>query len=503
MLFLYILVPNLFLLLYLLNTKGIPGSDHSFHVGLINRIKENGHHLVTKFGVQVNKDFFSYPQLFHWGLSFFPVKYYELYSHRINLVIRVFQVVSFNAFLFFLDSVLNFENAIFLYANIVVNIFPFSYAHWNAKNSGLSARGVGLFLGEVFVYLLVVYILYGSVTLLFLLFGLLVIIIFTSQFTTQFCLLGLPFVAIVFQRYELLALPFAAFGVFYLISPEVARNYFYGQYNHKRNYALYLCHVFILKSRPSIYRDFIYDFWIKLKQSKTKGLYYIYGNPIVEITYGFIFLWFVLVTGFEESLSRELQVIMYLIFIALALFFLTSFRITRFLGEPQRYLEFVIPLIAITFVLYYDWRYILFLSLLSINIIIVPNSILKKKKVSQPVRIDRDDLLEYLKKETVNHEILCISNDLYLLKFISGLGCMVCRPDYSAYVKDSASFEQIFYKGEHQNISPLTLKEYQANYNPNYLILNDEIYTIDIMIESKEWCKKKQFGSFHLYTKLS
>ena len=154
---------------------------------------------------------------------------------------------------------------------------------------------------------------------------------------------------------ELIIPLFVSLVLFMVAFPELFKHYIRGQFNHKKNYALYLASIFIMKYRPNIYRDFVYDFWVrlaKIKTERTQALNYIYTNPIVELIYGFPFLWATFFFAYRENqllFSNELFII---IGATLLIFFVISLNPFRFLGEPQRYLEFTLPLITVAFLRY-------------------------------------------------------------------------------------------------------------------------------------------------------
>ena len=114
------------------------------------------------------------------------------------------------------------------------------------------------------------------------------------------------------------------------------------------------------KSRYSIWRDFIYDFWVKKDKS------YILSNPVIEILIGALPNCLVLVYfPFSEVINDNKAQILYILLSAsFFAFFVTSFRIGRFLGEPQRYIEFGIPFASILGVLVFpSWWVIVFIIL--------------------------------------------------------------------------------------------------------------------------------------------
>lgn len=500
----YVLVPTVILILIMGTTKYHIGSDHGFHLNTIQRIKIDKHKFKDDYLLSINEKFPFYPQLYHWLLSFLPLKVSREYFKYINLFIKIIEIAAFNIFFYYLYSKMGFGAINFLYANIVFNAFPFTYAFWNAKNSGLSARGIGLVIGQMYLYLLVAYILSSNLWLLLGIFTIIFIILLMSQMAMQFVLLSLPFIVIIFYIPELLPLPFIAYGLFYLLMPKIARNYIIGQYNHKRNYALFLADIFILKSRPSIYRDFIYDFWIKLKKDWRRGLLYMYYNPIIELIYGFIILWFVVYIGFTEGFSDNQNIMFKLVLISLFLFFITSFRWTRFLGEPQRYVEFTIPLISLLFVLNYGWHILLFATILSILIVLIPKIILGANINFQANTLEKDSLVSFIKKRQLRLGEICISNDSELLKSLSEIGYTICRPDYSVYYKTSKEYFQYYYTFNGGKISPFALQKYNEEFEPNLLIINTDIYSFDYLISNADfskWQHIKQEGRFDVYLK--
>ncbi len=461
--------------------KNTPGSDHYFHLKLVDFIKKSGHKFVKE---NTYKEFseknFSYPQLYHWILSFLPEKIIKEKYKYINFSVKLIEILAFNIFLFFLYERMQFAGIIFLYANIIVNIFPLSYAVWNAKNTGLSARGIGLVVGQIYTYLIVAYVLTNNMFLLFALFAIVFVIMLLSQMATQYVLLSIPFFAVFFKMPEIILLPFLSFGLFYVIMPQVAENYIIGQYNHKRNYALFLADIFILRNRPSIYRDFVYDFWIKFKKNFISGIAYMYINPLVEIIYGIPFLWFVLYAGSQNELNKEFQIMLYTILAALAVFFLTSFRWTRFLGEPQRYLEFVIPLITIVYVFNFDLKYHIVLISFSIVITLVGKMVLLSHTKTKTTQSNRNNLMSYLTSNSRFKNSICISNDYDLLKYLLPLEINVIKPDLTVHYKKQQEFNRCF-NGSFNELSYYAIAEYIKEYNPNFIIVNSKYYDFDTL----------------------
>ncbi|MBL0310985.1 MAG: hypothetical protein IPP77_15350 [Bacteroidetes bacterium] len=384
-----------------------------------------------------------------------------------------------------MQSILHFPDIQYLLANLVFNLFPFSYVIWNAKNMGLSARGVGLLAGQIYIYLLVAYLLNPSLWLFAALFIAVFVIFLLSQMAIQFVLLTLPFIVLFFRVPELLLLPVLALGSYFLILPRVAKNFVIGQFNHKRNYALFLGEIFILKTRYSIWRDLVYDFWKKLKEEprKIRALNYMLTNPVVEFIYGMPFIWmsvgvfYFFTPATDLHTTSILNVLAKLLVIALLAFVLTSFRWTRFLGEPQRYLEFTFPVATLMFILIFPMKWVLIYSgfwALFISVYVFGNrkySSDKKPgdKGSLPERVLRvlDDIS--IPNQTIT------SNDYQLMKILSASKFSPLMPCITNYYKDKAAF-QIQFNNSFEIISPNWIIDHIDRYNPAVVLINTSLY---------------------------
>ena len=499
---LYVLIPNLVVISFLLWSKSLPGSDHQIHVSIIDRIKFNKQRFLDDYILSINERYAWYPQLFHWVLSFFSKKIYKEKYKYINVFVKLIEIIAFNTFLFFLYQKIGFDQILFLYANIIVNVFPFSYALWNAKNNGLSGRGIGLVAGQIYTYLIVVYSITGNLLLLLPLFLSVFIILLLSLMAMQYVIFSSVLFVIFYGIPEIILLPFLAYGLFYAVMPKVAINNIIGQFNHKRNYALFDAEPFILKHRPSIYRDFIYDFWLKLRRNFKTGIVYVYKNPLVEIIYGMPFLWLVIYTNGKSKFEGELQLIFYAILVALCIFFITSFRWTRFLGEPQRYLEFVIPLITILYVLNFGILSHILLTAVCVGVILSSSFVLYRHKETKTNNVNSAAFVSFIENNNQYQGKICISNDNELVKYLTGNGIKVLRPDYSIYIKDKEEYYKNYIDNNLYILSPSVLKEYYKRYNVEVLIINTDLYVLETLLETLKPTKMnlvKKIGNYELY----
>ncbi len=502
--YIYIIIPNLISLLIQMYPKPRPGSDHPFHVNLIRRIKKNKNAFVTDYILSFNETNPFYPQLFHWFLSFFPSRIYEYKFKRIQLAIKIIEIIFLNGFLLYVDNQIGITDITYLFVNIIFNLFPFSYVLWNAKNTGVSARETGVALGFIYGYALVIFLTQDELFLLLPLFVVTLLCLLTSQMAFQYVVFTSIIVTILTGRFEIILLVLLAVLIFYLLMPKVAKNYLIGQFHHKRSMFLYTRHYF-MKSRPSLYRDFVLDFWLKFKDGVGHGVKYMRGNAFIELIYGFPFLMFLLVVAIQGELNMDHPLTRNMAIVTLSSlisFVATSFRPTRILGEPQRYVEFVIPSITVLFVLNFSNQVVITGILLSVVIILVNYLLNKKLTGGYTVDKKRELLLEYLNDSEFTPNQICISNDHELLKFISGLGFQICKPDISSKMLGQSHLRRIFYNETILVLNPIELTHYTMNYPVSMIVLNTTLYDMDHFAEESlvhDFVLDKQLNNYQVY----
>jgi hypothetical protein len=143
----------------------------------------------------------------------------------------------------------------------------------------------------------------------------------------------------------------AALGlaVFIAIHPRYSLGYLRHTLRYLRTYRREMAPIYILASRHSIWRDLVYDLWAKLRGDLRSRARYAYGNSLLIVLLlnplTALSCWAVL-----AGLLPRGDLIAYAGQLALAgtiAMLLTSFRATRFLGEPERYVEAVAPWAAL------------------------------------------------------------------------------------------------------------------------------------------------------------
>ena len=388
------------------------GSDHYFHLNLIRLIKNNRHRFISRYSNFIGNEYASYPQFFHWVFSFVKIANPARLNFIYKSVIFFFDVSFF--LIFFYSGFLQFSTTlplvtVFLYAALLFIFTPFNFVRWNAGNAGFSPRGLGVLLGRIFAYLFLFHLHHSGWICYAALIVVTYIIFISSQFAAQYVLFFCIIYGIAFLKAWILLIPFFGFALFYLLHGKVAVNYIKGQYQHKKIYATHFAQRFILKYRPGIWRDFIYDFWVKLKKEKWAAIPYIQTNAIVTLFWGFtilpLSLYFLVNAtaikhqqGFWELVSN--YTLFQVILVTLLIFILTSFSKTRFLGEPERYLEFATPALVYLFMQCYSSEFvyytIIYYVLASLGLIFISKWYDKKSKKV------KDNMLWHLSTRRVN-----------------------------------------------------------------------------------------------------
>lgn len=422
------------------------GSDHAMHYKIIQAIKNSRHRFF------ITHCHPAYPKLYHFICSFFGNEFLLKKANYISYVFAFLIFCLFFAFIYcnFILGVMQIDRVDIILITLLFATMPITYVVWNAKFTGLSARAFGLFLNYCYSMSLFFYLLYGD----FYLFGIVLLFVFlqliASQFAFQFVIFSSIFISVVTAHYEiLLVAPLSTFFLF-VLNYQYAKSFFYGQLQHKRNYSKFMIKDCQFKQRYSIWRDFVYDFWVK------KDRAYIFNNPVFEVLFGafphcFILVYYWFVADVSDTALWLLYVLLSSSFFA---FFVTSLRVGRFLGEPQRYIEFGIPFACILcVVLLPSWLVLLFVVF---NFIVLKwymkNSQIHRQ-LPEHIKI-REEMIKYLKDIFEEKYSNLVCNDVEILRH-----CYVTRyishlPDYSVYYRDKEAYLANYYKGDHGRLSP-------------------------------------------------
>lgn len=440
------------------------GTDHYVHLRIIRFLKKNKKYFL-KDVFTLNEKYCFYPFFFHWLISLTPIDINKNFI-RIYYTILVVRLINFSFFLFYFTE---FSFQEILLCVLTYLSFPFNYLKWNSINKGFSARGFGILLAEIFLYFTYSFIVFNQNIYLLINLFIALIILLSSQLTYQFLLLSSIFFFIYYLNIIFLILPIISALILYVLNREVFVNFFYGQYYHKRNYCLYFIKSHF-KIRESYYRDFFYDFFVEFKKDFKHGLKYFFTNPFIEIIYGFPLLIMIFFRLNNETIYDN-KILLLFISVGVLSFLATSLKKTRFLGEPQRYIQFVIPFIIIFAVKEYEDYEIIYFLVLSILIILIYHRIYSNENINPHYDFQKN--LDTIKKSLPNSSLI-ISNDIQKLKILSSEFNVICN-DWSRKFKNEQEFNS-FHKNNYTIHSVLGLLYFYKKFKPNILLLNEELY---------------------------
>ena len=455
------------------------GSDHFVHLGLVSKLNGISQKWRPNNFLFYNQKNSHYPFFYHLILAVFFPKTANKSPHKFLIFENILKVLFFNLFLISLDFKL-FDQVLM---NLVYVTFPFSYLFWNAKNRGLSVRNFGILLVHLFLYMIFYYVKVGDIIYLFGAITTSFVILISSIFAFQYILLFSLIFGVLFTSNEIFCIPFVVCAFFGFINPKLSKSYFIGQFNHKWNYYRYLREIYLFNRRKSIFGDFIYGFFKKMiskESTLVEKLYYIYSNPIIEFIYGFPFLWLIYVLNkdllFSQSILNQILVV------TLFIFFIICFRPLRFLGEPQRYLEFITPFISILFIS--ETTITIQIIALSLAVFFIVATRLVFKKFSHVAGGIPPTLIKSV-KSTYQQEDILISNELNFAKYFSD-HCNIVRTDLTILYRTKSEFD--FYHTQNYSIlsSQGILKLIQEN-KVTGLIINTKLYSekeLQVLLDS-------------------
>ena len=322
------------------------GSDNSVHVFLIRVIRENHFRLFSRVPRIINESYCgAFPLMLHLLLSRLQLKSLSSIAIHLNPLANVALCL-----LTWVSSGLFLQGGLFdlggLSALSLLAFTPQYYNAFNARNYGVSSRSLGIVFFSAFQAL------YFAAELhdFNLAFSIFVCILGYLIFAfNTFALQALALTALVYSLWtgtwmqlQFLGLSAAAFLV---IHPRYGSSYLLHTLLFINKYRTALADIFILKRRYSIWRDLAGDIFTKFREEGARrGSSYAYGNSILVLVFLNPIAIIAAVGGWFIEIDAPFVEFCWMISsIALLIFFCTSFRGTRFLGEPERYIEISTP----------------------------------------------------------------------------------------------------------------------------------------------------------------
>lgn len=330
------------------------GSDHAVHAFLVRAIRRNRFRLFTRIPNILNETHCAaLPLYLHSIVARFGSSAIPRASLLLNPVVNGLHVV---LVAWIAWTVVAETGTDFGYVAVAAWIFaltPQFYHALSARNFGLSARGIGVLLLTLFLFaghmaasgpnawgwwaalIVSAYLVWAF-----------------STFGAQAMVIISVLMAVLFGSATPLLGLALGLCLFIAVHPRYSIGYLKHTLSFIHTYGTSLAAVYILPRRFSIWRDLVWDIWQRIFRSRIAGLRYAYENSILIIsvlnpaTIAAIVLWasgrvsMVQIAGLPGYASHVAVC-------GVVAFLLTSFRPTRFLGEPERYVEATTPWAAV------------------------------------------------------------------------------------------------------------------------------------------------------------
>lgn len=329
------------------------GTDHPGHVFLIRALRHNRHRLFVRIPKLLNDAVVAaLPLYLHWIFSWLGDRALYWAERVLNPAMSALHIVVFAGLL-----ALAWGDAPHVFAGVLAGVACFAftpqfYHALSARNFGLSSRSVGLVaLTAAFFGAWRIaegdasgWVIGGAGA--FLVWGF-------STFAAQALVILSLLAAALFQRLAPAGVALAGLALFVAVHPRYALGYVRHTLAFIAAYARELAPVYILARRFSVWRDLVWDIPQELRRGFVAGLRYAYENPVLVVAVlnplALVAAWARLGGGMHGGLggyAGELAVC------GLAAMLLTSLRATRFLGEPERYVEAAAPWSALAAVVF-------------------------------------------------------------------------------------------------------------------------------------------------------
>jgi len=323
------------------------GSDHPVHQFIIRNIRESGYRLFVRIPGLLNTCYCgALPLYLHWIAAHFGAAAARRGERLLNPIVNTAHVGVF-ALLAWLAARGAPLPPIFVgAASIAFALTPQFYHALSARNFGLSARGIGLLLLTVFL-LCAFEVEYGTrgaaAWLALIVCGWLVWGF--STFAQQALCIVSGLLLLIGRHYAPAVGALLGLGLFITLHPRYAPGYLLHTLRFIRTYRRELAPIYILAGRHSLWRDLYRDIWLRSRQGLAAAARYAYGNSLLIVLLlnplTLLACW-----GIARGALPHGDLISYAGDVTVAgmgAMLLTSLRVTRFLGEPERYVEAVTP----------------------------------------------------------------------------------------------------------------------------------------------------------------
>jgi len=394
-----LLVISIFILLrwlFLVRIKAIQSSDIYAHLNLIDVIRKNGHRVPKKFSqYEFNEN--TYPFFLHWVLSFFSKEKMERLEKYFGSIVDGCHIVLLYLFAFWLFNSLYIS---FL-SSLIFLLTPNSLLFFRNRTFSISGRALSELLTSLVLIFIMIYFL-TSVFLYLVICSLFIgLTLLTHRFGTQVIFLACTISTLVYSNVFLVALFFGfIFAIitskgFYLniLKGHLGGFYYFIRVGDKH-------HLVAGESPAKGVWNFIRHPLAnrkKLKGNKLmKGI--VHTPQMIVLPYFGIYLLWV-----EYSISKASLLLLLWACIMPILTAITSFKVTSFLGEPERYLEYgafsqsvLLSFLVIEHANYIGYSIMVFVIFQAVYLNMKQLRNLRKFRFDEAKELEKEELIEFL-----------------------------------------------------------------------------------------------------------
>jgi hypothetical protein len=320
------------------------GSDHPVHVFLTQTIRANGFRLFVRIPRLLNTCYIAaVPLYLHWIVAHFPGGIVYWFERLLNPLVNAVHVLVVFALALVAARAGGAADWFAGAAACLFALTPQFYHALSARNFGMSARGMGLVLLTLFLFAAWHVEIAPRDWTAWLALALVGWLVWAFSTFAHQALAILSVILLCLGHWAPIAGAALGLGVFLAIHPAYGRGYLRHTLRFIHTYATQLAPIYILNKRYSVWRDLVLDIWRKLHADPLGGLRYAYENSLL-IVCGLNPLVIVACMAYLGGARDGLAGFAGAVAVAGAVAMLgTSFRRTRFLGEPERYVEAVTP----------------------------------------------------------------------------------------------------------------------------------------------------------------
>ena len=325
------------------------GSDHPVHAFLRDGIRANGFRLFITVPRLLNKAHcVALPLYLHWILARLPLAAIAWSERLLNPLLNAVHVLLLAIVAGEALAIGSAASGIHAgHAALLFALTPQLYHALSARNFGLSARGAGLVLLTAFFAAAQMASASPHPAAWWLVLAVLGWLVWGFSTFAQQALVLLSLLLLFAGLWRPAAGAALGLALFLAVHPAYAWSYVRHTLRFQSAYARELAPIYVLQRRPSVWRDLVWDIWRKPSEVGLKrAVMYAYENPaivVVLLNPLVIFSAGHLLSGAGTRQDDWVAFAGAVATAGLVAMLLTSARPTRFLGEPERYVEVVTP----------------------------------------------------------------------------------------------------------------------------------------------------------------